>query len=50
MSEYFINALKHTGGQDTFLRYLQKVNSVLMLTELHHKQRGVLIRNQQCPV
>jgi len=27
--EYFINALKHTGGQDSFLRYLQKVNSEL---------------------
>lgn len=35
--EYFINALKHTSGQDSFLRYLQKVNSELMLTEVRKK-------------
>ena len=35
--EYIINALRHTGGQDSFLRYLQKVNSELMLTEVRKK-------------
>ena len=35
--EYFLNALRHTSGQDSFLRYLQKVNSDLMLTEVRKK-------------
>ncbi|MBP3761768.1 MAG: TetR/AcrR family transcriptional regulator C-terminal domain-containing protein [Ruminococcus sp.] len=35
--EYFLNALRHTSGQDSFLRYLQKVNSELMLTEVRKK-------------
>lgn len=35
--DFFINALKHTGGQDSFLRYLQKVNTELMVTEVRKK-------------
>ena len=35
--EYFLNALKHTSGQDSFIQYMQKVNSELMLTEVRKK-------------
>ncbi len=35
--EYFINALKHTSGQDSFMNYLQKVNSNLLVTEVRKK-------------
>ena len=34
---YFINALKHTSGQDSFMRYLQKVNCDLLLNEVRKK-------------
>ncbi len=35
--EYMINALRHTSGHDSFMLYVQKVNSELMLTEVRKK-------------
>ena len=35
--EYIINALRHTSGHDSFMLYVQKVNSELMLTEVRKK-------------
>ena len=35
--DYFINALRHTSGHDSFMLYVQKVNSELMLTEVRKK-------------
>ena len=35
--EYIINSLRHTSGHDSFMLYVQKVNSELMLTEVRKK-------------
>ena len=35
--EYIINALRHTSRHDSFMLYVQKVNSELMLTEVRKK-------------
>ena len=35
--EYFVNALKHTGGQDSFIQYVRKINSEIVLTEVRKK-------------
>lgn len=35
--EYFINALKHTGGQDSFIHYVRKINSEIVLTKVRKK-------------
>ena len=35
--DYMLNALKHTSGQDSFLHYVQRINTQLLVTEVRKK-------------
>ena len=35
--KYFVNALKHTGGHDSFVEYVRKINTGFLVTEVRKK-------------